>query len=78
MKRKRHTAEEIIKKLREAAGIIAGGKSVEAAVREIGVSVPTYHCWNEPYGGADRNTVKRLKELEKENGRLKKLVERKW
>lgn len=43
MKRKRHTAEEFIKNLCEAAGIIAGGKSVEAAVRQIGVSVPTYH-----------------------------------
>jgi hypothetical protein len=41
MKRKRHTAEEIIKKLREAVGIICGGKSVEAAARQIGVSVPT-------------------------------------
>lgn len=74
MKRKRHTAEEIIKKLREAAGHIAGGKSVEAAARLISVSVPTYHRWKEQYGGADRNTVRRLKELEQENSRLKKLV----
>lgn len=74
MKRKRHTAEEIIKKLREAAGIVAGGKSVEEAARQIGVSVPTYHRWKQQYGGADRNTVKRLKKLEQENSRLKKLV----
>lgn len=74
MKRKRHTTEEIIKKLREAAGLIAGGKTVEEAARQIGVSVPTYHRWKEKYGGADQNTVKRLRELEKENGRLKRLV----
>jgi len=74
MKRKRHTAEEIIKKLREAAGLIAGGRTAEEAARQIGVSVPTYHRWKEQYGGADRNTIKRLKELEQENSRLKKLV----
>ena len=74
MKRKRNTTEEIIKKLREAAGQIAAGKSVEEAARQIGVSVPTYHRWKEKYGGADQNTVKRLRELEKENGRLKRLV----
>ena len=74
MKRKRHTTEEIIKKLREAAGQISAGKSVEEAARQIGVSVPTYHRWKEKYGGADQNTVKRLRELEKENGRLKRLV----
>jgi putative transposase len=74
MKRKRHTPEEIIRKLREAAGSIAGGKSVEEAARQIGVSVPTYHRWKEQYGGADRSMVKRLKKLEQENSRLKKLV----
>ena len=74
MKRKRHTDEEIIKKLREAAGLIAGGKTAEAAARQIGVSVPTYHRWKEQYGGADRNMVKRLKDLEKENQRLRKAV----
>ncbi len=66
MKRKRHTAEEIIKKLREAAGHIAGGKKAEETARQIGVSVPTYHRWKEQYGGADRNTVKHLKKLEAE------------
>lgn len=74
MKRKRHTAEQIIKKLREASVLIAGGKTVEEAARQIAVSAPTHHRWKEQYGGADQNTVKRLKELEKENNRLKKLV----
>ena len=74
MKRKRHTAEQIIKKLREASALIAGGKTVEEAARQIAVSAPTYRRWKEQYGGADQNTVKRLEELEKENNRLKKLV----
>ena len=52
MQRKRHTAEQIIKKLREATGHIAGSKTVEEAVRQISVSVPTYHRWKEQYGGA--------------------------
>jgi len=66
MKRKRHTAEEIIKKLREAAGIITGGKTIEEATRHIGESVPTHHRWKEQHGGADRNMVKCLKKLEAE------------
>jgi len=74
MKGKRHTPEEIIKKLREAASLVAAGKTVEEAARQIGVSVPSYHRWKEKYGGADQNTVKRLRELEKENARLKRLV----
>lgn len=74
MKKKRHTEEEIIKKLREAASLVAGGQPVEAAARQIGVSVPTYHRWKELYGGADQSTLKRLRMLEKENSRLKKLV----
>ena len=47
MKRKRHTAEKIIKKLRTAAGIIAGGKRAEEAAHQIGMRVPTYHRWKE-------------------------------
>ena len=53
---------------------MAAGKTVEEAARQIGVSVPSYHRWKEKYGGADQNTVKRLRELEKENARLKRLV----
>lgn len=74
MKRKRHSEEEIIRKLREAAGLIAAGKSAEEAARQIGVSVQTYHRWKTQYGGAKEETVKRLKALEKENQQLKKLV----
>jgi len=74
MKRKRHTPEEIIKKLREAATQLAGGQSVEEVCKKLEVSPPTYHRWKEHYGGAREETVKRVKELEKENGRLKRIV----
>ena len=74
MKRKRHTPEEIIKKLREAATLLAGGQSVAAVCKKLEVSPPTYHRWRQEYGGAKEETVKRLKALEKENTQLKKLV----
>lgn len=74
MKRKRHTPEEIIKKLREAATLLAGGQGIEEVCKKLEVSPPTYHRWKEQYGGAKEETVKRLKELEKENARLKRIV----
>lgn len=73
-KRQRHTPEEIIKKLRAAATQLAGGQSVEEVCKKLEVSPPTYHRWKEHYGGAREKTVKRVKELEKENGRLKRIV----
>ena len=74
MKRKRHRPEEIIKKLREAATLLAEGQGVEEVCKKLEVSPPTCHRWRQAYGGAKEETVKRLKELAKENGRLKKLV----
>lgn len=74
MKRKRHTAEEIIKKLREAEGQLAEGKSIETACRAIEVSSATYHRWKSEYRGMNKDALKRLKELEKENARLKRAV----
>ena len=74
MKRKRHTPEEIIRKLREAAMLLAGGQGIEEVCKKLEVSPPTYHRWRQEYGGAKEETVKRLKELEKENERLKRLV----
>lgn len=74
MKRKRHKPEEIIKKLREAGGMLAGGKSVEEVCRELGVSPATYARWKSEYGGMKKDALKRLKELEKENARLKRAV----
>jgi transposase-like protein len=57
MKRKRHTPEEIIKKLREAATMLAGGQSVEAACKKLEVSPPTYHRWRQEYGNAKEDTI---------------------
>jgi putative transposase len=74
MKRKRHTPEEIIKKLREAATLLAGGQGVEDVCKKLEVSPPTYHRWRQEYGGVKEDAIKRLKELEKENARLKRLV----
>lgn len=74
MKRKRHTPVEIIKKLREGATLLAEGQGVEEVCKRQEVSPPTYHRWKEEYGGAREEMVKRLKELEKENGRLKRIV----
>lgn len=74
MKRKRHTPEEIIKKLRTAGEALGAGKSVEEASRAVGVSVATYQRWKGQYGGVKKDGLKRLRELEKENSRLKKAV----
>ncbi len=71
MKRNRHTPEEISKKLREAASLLAGGQNVEEVCKKLEVSPPTYHRWRQEYGEAKEESFKRLKELEKENGRLK-------
>ena len=74
MARKRHGAEEIITKLREAELMLSKGKSVPQACKKIGVTEQTYYRWRKEYGGLKLDQAKRLKELEKENARLKKLV----
>ena len=66
MKRKRHTPEEIIKKLGEAATLLAWGQRVEEVCKKLEVSPPTYHRWRQENAGAKEDTMKRLKELEKE------------
>ncbi len=71
MKRKRHRPEEVIKKLRRADEELAGGKGIEDVCRSLEISPATYHRWAKEYAGAKLDTVKRLKELEKENSRLK-------
>jgi len=74
MKRKRHTPEQIVAKLRDADGLLAAGQSVEQVCRQLEVSQATYHKWRNEYGGMKGEAMKRLKELERENIRLKKLV----
>lgn len=73
-KKKRHSAEQIIAKLREAEVLQAQGKTVAEAVKAIGVTEQTYYRWRKEYGGLKVDQAKRLKALEKENLRLKKLV----
>ena len=74
MKKKRHTPEEIITKLREADVLQAKGQSVSETCRQIGVSEQTYYSWRKEYGGLRMDQAKRFKQLEAENARLKKLV----
>ncbi len=74
MARKRHTAEQIIAKLREAEVGLAKGQELAEVVRKLEISEQTYYRWRKEYGGLRVDQAKRLKELEKENGRLKQLV----
>src|SRR6266496_2592580 len=74
MRRKRHSPEQIIRKLREAEAELATGASMEAVCTKLEISQATYHRWKSEYGGMKGDEVKRLKELEKENDRLKKIV----
>ena len=74
MARQRHTAEEIINKLREAEVGLARGLAVPEVCRKLSVTEQTYYRWRKEYGGLRRDQARRLRELEKENARLKKLV----
>ena len=74
MARKRRTAEEIVAKLRQVDVLAAQGRPVAEAVRTIGVTEVTYYRWRSEYGGLKGGQVKRLKELEAENGRLRRAV----
>ena len=74
MPRKRHKAEEIVAKLRQVEVLIGQGQSVAEAIRSIGVTEITYYRWRSEYGGLKGDQVKRLKELEAENTRLRRAV----
>ena len=74
MGRKRHTPEQIITALREAEVGLARGKSVKLISRELGITEQTYYRWRGEYGGMKVSQARRLKELERENGRLKRAV----
>jgi putative transposase len=73
-RKKAHTPEEIVAKLRQVEVLIGQGKTVADAVRAIGVTEPTYYRWRTEFGGLKLDQVKRLKELERENARLRKAV----
>ncbi len=74
MPRKRHTPEQIIRKLREAEVELAKGQTTPDVARKIGITEQTYYRWRKEYGGLRLDQAKRLKELEKENSRLKRLL----
>jgi len=74
MARKRFTAEQIISKLREAEIESAKGRTMAAICKKLGVTEQTYYRWRKEYGGLRTDQAKRLRELEKENNRLKRLL----
>jgi putative transposase len=74
MPKKRYTPEEIVAKLRQVDVLVSQGQNIADAIRQIGVSEVTYYRWRQEYGGLKTDQVKRLKELEQENSRLRKAV----
>ena len=74
MSRKHFTAEQIITHLREAEVLLSQGKTIGEVCRQVEVSENTYYRWRREYGGLEVDQAKRLKEIEKENQRLKRLV----
>jgi len=73
-KRKRHNAEEVVRKLRDADAMLASGKDLAAVLQGLEISEATLNRWRNQYGGMKSEEAKRLKHLEAENARLKKLV----
>ena len=74
MARRRHTPDQIVRKLREADRMLAEGADVAGVARHLEVSEQTYLRWRNEYGGLKADDTKRLRELERENARLKKIV----
>ncbi len=73
-KRKRHSPEEVIRKLREAEGLLAEGRGPSDVAKALGVSEATFNRWRNQFGGMKGPEMKRLKKLERENSRLKRIV----
>ena len=74
MSRKRHSTEQIISKLREAEVELAKGRSIREVCKQIGITDQTYYRWRKEYGGLRTDQARRLRELERENARLKRVV----
>ena len=74
MPKKRYTPEEIVAKLRQVDVLVSQGQNIADAIRQIGVSEVTYYRWRQEYGGLKTDQVKRLKELEQENTRLRRAI----
>jgi len=74
MKRRRHTPEQVVRKLRAAEQLLAEGRTIAEVAKELEVSENTFHRWRAQYGGMKADDVKRLKGLERENAQLKRIV----
>jgi len=74
MKRKRHTPQQVVRKLQEAQAALAAGRELAAVCQMLGISEQTYYRWKKKYGGMKAEEARRLAALEEENSRLKKLV----
>ena len=74
MKRRKHTPEQIVRKLREAERLQAEGADIATVAKHLEISEQTFHRWRNQYGGMKADDAKKLKELEKENARLKHIV----
>jgi transposase-like protein len=74
MKHKRFSAEQIVNKVRQAEVVLAQGQTIAQACKAIGITEQTYYRWRKEYGGLKTDQAKRLKELERENARLKRLL----
>ena len=74
VKRRRHTPEQIVRKLREVERLQGEGQTIAEAAKQVEISEQTYHRWRNQYGGMKANDAKRLRDLDRENARLKRLV----
>lgn len=74
MAKKKHSAEQVVRKLREAEVLLAQGGTIREVCKKLEITDQTYYRWRKEFGGLKLDQAKRLKELEKENGRLKRLV----
>src|SRR5277367_3465235 len=74
VKRRRHTPEQVVRKLREADRLLGEGKTIPEVAKELEVSENTFHRWRAQYGGMKADDVKLLKELQRENSKLKRIV----
>jgi len=74
VKRRRHTPEQIVRKLREVDRLVGEGQTIAEAAKQVEISEETFHRWRNQYGGMTADDARRLRELERENARLKRLV----
>jgi transposase-like protein len=74
VKGRRHTPEQIVRKLREVERLLGEGQTIAEAAKQVEISEQTYHRWRNQYGGMKADDAKRLRELERENVRLKRVV----